>query len=44
MKKFGEMSSEFGAIHDDVIIFAYVTIPFDRLRVTGHGESVEPCA
>ncbi len=51
-------------IHDDVIICAYVTIPFDKpvlsepftlrqaqgersvegLRVTGHGEPVEPCA
>jgi hypothetical protein len=36
-------------IHDDVIICAYVTIPFDpsagsRLRVTCRGEPVEPCA
>jgi len=26
------------AIHEDVIICAYVTTPFDKLRVTGHGE------
>jgi len=31
-------------IHDDLIICAYVTTPFDKLRVTGHGEPVEPCA
>ncbi len=30
-------------IHDEVIICAYVTTPFDKLRVTGHGEPVEPC-
>ena len=29
-------------IHDDVIICAYVTTPFDKLRVIGHGELVEP--
>jgi hypothetical protein len=32
------------SIHDDVIICAYVTTPFDKLRVTGHGEPVEPCS
>ena len=32
------------SIHDDLIICAYVTTPFDKLRVTGHGEPVEPCA
>ncbi len=39
-------------IHDDLIIYAYVTTPFDKLSVTGHGEPfdklrtgpVEPCA
>jgi hypothetical protein len=29
-------------MHDDVITCAYVTRPFDNLRVTGHGELVEP--
>jgi hypothetical protein len=31
-------------IHDDVIICVYVTTPYDKLRVTGHGEPVEPCS
>ena len=26
------------SIHDDVIICAYVSTPFDKLRVAGHGE------
>jgi hypothetical protein len=29
-------------INDNVIICTYVMAPFDRLRVTGHGEPVEP--
>ena len=28
--------------HDEIIICAYVTTPFDKLRVNGHGEPVEP--
>ena len=32
------------SIHSEIIICAYGVIPFDRLRVTGHGELVEPCA
>ncbi len=58
------MTNEIQTLHDDVIICAYITTPFDKacpeppfilrepqderrvegLRVTGHGEPVEPCA
>jgi hypothetical protein len=31
------------SIHDGIIICTFVTTPFDKLRVTGHGEPIELC-